>query len=101
MAFREMAAMAHLANIQVCRHAGPEFGISAMAHVHLMSTIPNATLGNQTYATTIADDICNEPTADFQEGALAVPDQPGIGVTLDPDKVSKFAEMYRKMRVRT
>lgn len=98
MAFREMAAMANLANIQVCRHAGPEFGISGLAHLHVMATIPNATLGNQTYATTIADDIVNEPTADFKEGTLAVPDRPGIGVTLDPDKVAKYAEMYRKMR---
>lgn len=98
MAFREMAAMAQLANIQVCRHAGPEFGISATAHLHVMATIPNATLGNQTYATTIADDIVNEPTADFKEGSLAVPQRPGIGVTLNPDKVAKYAEMYRKMR---
>lgn len=98
MAFREMAAMAHLANIQVCRHAGPEFGISGLAHLHVMATIPNATLGNQTYATTIADDIVNEPTADFREGSLAVPQRPGIGVTLDPDKVAKYAEMYKKMR---
>jgi L-alanine-DL-glutamate epimerase-like enolase superfamily enzyme len=100
MAFREMAAMARLANIQVCRHAGPEFGISAMAHVHLMSTIPNATLGNQTYATTIADDIVNETTDDFQGGALRVPQTPGIGVTLNPDKVAKYAQMYREMRGR-
>lgn len=101
MAFRDMAAMAHLANIQVCRHAGPEFGISATAHLHLMSTIPNATLGNQTYATTIADDIVNEPITDFQQGTLAVPNRPGIGVTLDADKVAKYAEMYRKMRGQT
>jgi L-alanine-DL-glutamate epimerase-like enolase superfamily enzyme len=100
MAFREMAAMADLANIQVCRHAGPEFGISAMAHVHLMATIPNATLGNQTYATTNADDIVVEKTDDFRQGALAVPDAPGLGVTLDRDKVAKYAAMYRKMRGR-
>jgi len=100
MAFREMAAMAKLANIQVCRHAGPEFGISGIAHVHLMATIPNATLGNQTYATTIADDIVNEKTDDFHEGTLAVPDAPGLGVTLDLDKVATYAGMYRKMRGR-
>ena len=98
MAFREMAAMAKLANIQVCRHAGPEFGISGMAHVHLMATIPNATLGNQTYATTIADDIVNEKCDAFHDGALVVPDAPGLGVTLDRDKVAKYAQMYRKMR---
>jgi L-alanine-DL-glutamate epimerase-like enolase superfamily enzyme len=100
MAFREMAAMAHLANIQVCRHAGPEFGISGIAHVHLMATIPNATLGNQTYATTIADDIVNEKVDDFHDGGILVPDAPGLGVTLDRDKVAKYREMYRKMRGR-
>ncbi|HYC44116.1 MAG TPA: mandelate racemase/muconate lactonizing enzyme family protein [Burkholderiales bacterium] len=98
LAFREMAAMAQLANMQVCRHAGPEFGISGMAHVHLMATIPNATLGNQTYATTIADDIVNERTDDFRQGALLVPNAPGIGITLNRDKVMNYAEMYRKMR---
>jgi len=98
LSFREMAAMAHLANIAVCRHAGPEFGVSAVAHLHLNATIPNLTLGNQTYATTISDDIVNEPCNDFVDGALAVPNRPGIGVTLDLDKVAKYAEMYRRMR---
>ena len=97
-ALREMAAMAQLANIQVCRHAGPEFAISGFAHLHAMSTIPNASLGNQTYATTIADDIVNEPTTAFRDGSLTVPQTPGIGVTLDRDKVAKYAEMYVKMR---
>jgi len=98
LAFREMAAMANLASMQVCRHAGPEFGISGIAHLHALATIPNLSLGNQTYATTISDDIVVEPTADFVDGSLAVPDRPGIGVTLDRDKVGKYAEMYRKMR---
>lgn len=98
LGFRTMAAMAELANIQVCRHAGPEFGISATAHLHLMSTIPNATLGNQTYATTIADDIVNEPISEFAEGCLQVPDGPGIGVTLNRDKVTHYAQMYQELR---
>ncbi|MBI4193581.1 MAG: mandelate racemase/muconate lactonizing enzyme family protein [Betaproteobacteria bacterium] len=98
MAFRELAGMARLANIGICRHAGPEFGISAAAHLHLIATIPNLTLGNQTYATTIADDVVNETVSEFEEGALPVPDRPGIGVTLNPDKVAKYSEMYRKMR---
>lgn len=97
-AFREMAAMAHLANMSVCRHAGPEYGISATAHLHLMATIPNATIGNQTYATTISDDIVNEPTACFEKGGLRVPDKPGLGITLNQDKVEKYAEQYVKMR---
>jgi L-alanine-DL-glutamate epimerase-like enolase superfamily enzyme len=95
---KEMAAMAKEANIAVCRHAGPEYGISSTAHLHVLATIPNLTSGNQTYGTMIADDVVQEPTRDFQQGALKVPDAPGIGVTLDPDKVARYAAMYRDLR---
>ena len=98
LSFREVAAMAQLANMSVCRHAGPEFGISAAAHLHLIATLSNLTLGNQTYATTNSDDIINEPTTDFVDGTLALPTAPGIGVTLNPDKVARYAEMYLQMR---
>ena len=96
--FREMAAMAAQSAMQVCRHAGPEFGVSATAHLHLAATIPNLTSGNQTYATTIADDIVVEPVSQFSNGSLAVPERPGIGVTLDYDKVAKYAALYRELR---
>jgi L-alanine-DL-glutamate epimerase-like enolase superfamily enzyme len=98
LSFREVASMAALANISICRHAGPEFGISAIAHLHLVATIPNLSLGNQTYATTIADDIVEQSGTDFVDGTLPVPIGPGIGVTLDYDKVGRYAEAYRKMR---
>jgi len=96
-AFREMAAAAALAGIGVCRHAGPELGISAAAHLHLMATIPNATLGNQTYATTVASDIVNEPINTFVDGCLRVPDAPGLGVTLDRDAVERHVRLYREL----
>lgn len=95
---KEMAATAASAHMQVCRHAGPEYGISSTAHLHVCATIPNLSTGNQTYGTMIVDDIVNEPTRDFRRGSLVVPDRPGIGVTLNPDKVAKYAEMYRQMR---
>lgn len=95
---REMSAMAAEANIEVCRHAGPEYGISSTAHLHVLSTIPNLTLGNQTYGTMIVDDVVQEPTRDFRDGTLSVPDRPGIGVTLDQDKVARYAAMYRDLR---
>lgn len=95
---KEMSAMAKEANIGVCRHAGPEYGISSMAHLHVLATLPNLTTGNQTYGTMIVDDIVHQPTRSFENGCLRVPDGPGIGVTLDPAKVAKYAEMYREMR---
>jgi L-alanine-DL-glutamate epimerase-like enolase superfamily enzyme len=96
--YKEIAAMANLANMFVSRHAGPEFGISATACLHASATIPNLTTGNQTYATLIADDIVNEETRKFEKGCLTVPNLPGIGVSLNYDKVEKYREMYLKSR---
>src|SRR5262249_37300884 len=50
---RAIASMARLVNMDVCRHASAEYGISATAHLHLAATIPNLTTGNQTYRTMI------------------------------------------------
>lgn len=96
--FKEIAAMAALANMGICRHAGPEYGVSATACLHAAATIPNLTTGCQTYATMLADDIVNEETRTFEEGCLVVPNRPGIGVTLNYDKVEKYNEMYLKSR---
>ncbi len=96
--YKEIAAMAELANIDICRHAGPEFGISATACLHASATIPNLTTGCQTYATMVADDIVNEDTRNFEDGCLVVPNRPGIGITLNYDKVEKYKEMYLKSR---
>jgi len=93
-----IAAMADLAGIPVCKRAGPEYVISAMAHVHVFATLPNVTAGCQTFATMIQEDIVNEPTNEFHDGCLLLPSAPGIGVTLNADRVKKYADMYRAMR---
>jgi len=98
LSFRELANEAQSAGMNICLHAGAEFGISATAHLHVMATIPNATLGNQTYATTITEDIVYEPTTHFHGGTLIVPDRPGLGITLNRTAVRKYAELYRTIR---
>ena len=33
----------------------------------------------------------------YRDGAIAVPDAPGLGVKLDRDKVGRYAELYREL----
>jgi L-alanine-DL-glutamate epimerase-like enolase superfamily enzyme len=34
---------------------------------------------------------------DYRDGAIAVPDGPGLGVTLDRDKLAEYAELYERL----
>ena len=33
----------------------------------------------------------------YKEGAIAVPEGPGLGVSLDRDRLGKYAELYRTL----
>jgi glucarate dehydratase len=34
---------------------------------------------------------------EYRDGAIAVPDGPGLGVTLDRDKLAEYAELYERL----
>jgi glucarate dehydratase len=33
----------------------------------------------------------------YEDGAIRVPSAPGLGVRLDPDKVARYAELYKRL----
>ena len=33
----------------------------------------------------------------YRNGAIRVPDGPGLGVEVDPDKIRQYAELYREL----
>lgn len=95
LALKKVAAACQMAGVPFCRHSQPELGISLAAGIHVMATIPNLTDGNQTYAPLLRDDIVEEvmkPDVDL----MKVMDTPGLGVTLNQDKLKQYAELYEK-----
>jgi L-alanine-DL-glutamate epimerase-like enolase superfamily enzyme len=81
----------------VCKHTHGEFGLAAAAGQHILLTIPNACLGHQQTAQIMADDILVEriPIADGPLWGRI--DKPGLGVTVDEDKVARYHADYRKL----
>ena len=35
---------------------------------------------------------------EYKDGSIAVPDKPGLGVTLNREKLAEYAELYRRLR---
>ena len=89
-----MAQIAHLDGIAVCKHTNGELGITAAAYHHVMMALPNSTLGNQQTATLIADDIIKESLPIATGPRWNAIEAPGLGITVDEDKVARFHEAY-------
>lgn len=93
-AFRKAAAAAELFGVPVVRHSFCELGIGLAAAAHVVASTANCTLANQAYTTYVSEDIIQKPL-EIRAGALALPDGPGLGVTLDDARFTAARERFR------
>jgi L-alanine-DL-glutamate epimerase-like enolase superfamily enzyme len=93
--FKKVAAAAEFADTPVVKHSFGDLGVSTFAAAHVLATCPNAGLAHQTHYQLLADDVIVGGPPSFEEGGLALPDGPGIGVALDRERVEEYAELFR------
>jgi glucarate dehydratase len=94
--FMTLIHASHLEGWQVCKHTHGEFGLAAAAGQHAMLAAPNACLGHQQTAQIMADDILSEPLPIASEPRWGRLQGPGLGVTVDEDKLMHYHEDYLK-----
>jgi len=92
---KRSAGICEAAGLPVVKHSLGELGVALAAAVHVLATIPNARFANQGYTALLADDVTDAFGGPRAGSRVAVPTGPGLGVTLDPDKVDRYAECYR------
>ena len=68
------------------------------AMIHLAATIPQITLASDTHYPWLPEnaDIIQGPKLAIREGKMEIPAGPGLGVALDPEKLARAAENYKK-----
>ena len=88
----EVAAIARAAGIEIYGGCMFETGLAHAAGAHLMAAVPDLVLQCEFYMATYyaADDILTQPFP-VKHGRVHVPDGPGLGVAVDPDKLAKYA----------
>ncbi|NUT97722.1 MAG: glucarate dehydratase [Saccharothrix sp.] len=93
---KELAAICRTFDIGLSMHSNSHLGISLAAMTHLAAATPNLNYACDThYPWNSADDVLVSPLS-FVDGALPVPDGPGLGVELDRDALARLAENYEK-----
>jgi len=94
---KDLTAICQTFNLGVAMHSGSEFGIELAAMLHTASTIPAMTMEGDAHYHYLEDDIIVGGKMQYVNGAIKVPEGPGLGVTLDEEKMEKYERYFEKM----
>jgi glucarate dehydratase len=81
----------------VAVHSSGELGIQLATMLHLGAVIPNLSFAADAHYHELVDDVIAGGKLAYQNGSIAVPAAPGLGVRLDRDKLAKYREMYDRL----
>jgi glucarate dehydratase len=81
----------------VAVHSSGELGIQLATMLHLGAAIPNLSFAADAHYHHLTDDIIAGGKMKYVKGEIAVPTGPGLGVTIDRDKLNQYAELYKKL----
>lgn len=77
-------------------HSSGELGIQLATMLHLGAVLPNLTFAGDAHYHHLTDDVIEGGKFAYRDGTIEVPDGPGLGVTLDRDRVERYATLYRQ-----
>src|SRR5438045_2050752 len=81
----------------VAVHSSGELGIQLATMLHLGACIPNLSFAADAHYHHLTDDIIEGGRLKYENGSIAVPTDPGLGVTLNREKLAEYAELYKKL----
>jgi glucarate dehydratase len=81
----------------VAVHSSGELGIQLATMLHLGAVIPNLSFAADAHYHHLVDDVIEGGKFAYQDGSIAVPTGPGLGVTLDRDKLAAYSELYKRL----
>jgi glucarate dehydratase len=81
----------------VAVHSSGELGIQLATMLHLGAVIPNLSFAADAHYHHLTDDVIQGGKLKYENGEIAVPTAPGLGVKLDHDKVAEYRELYRRL----
>jgi glucarate dehydratase len=78
-------------------HSSGELGIQLATMLHLGAVLPNLRFAADAHYHHLLDDVIEGGLMHYKDGAIAVPEGPGLGISLDRDRLGKYAELYRTL----
>jgi glucarate dehydratase len=97
-AFRHLGVICRTLGWGLSQHSNSHLGISFAAMIHAAASIPNLLYASDThYPWNAASDIVHETDRfQFRDGSIDLWDSPGLGVTIDEDRLAAAAAAYEQ-----
>ncbi len=93
---KDLCAVCRTFNLGVAMHSGAEFGVELAAMLHTAATIPEMHFAGDAHYHYLDDDIIAGGKMPYVDGAIRVPDGPGLGVALDEEKMARYERYYEE-----
>jgi glucarate dehydratase len=90
----ELARICRTWGIGMSMHSNSHMGISLAAMTHLAAAVPNLTYACDTHYPWQSEEIIVGGKLQFEDGALTVPEGPGLGVELDRAQLERMHQLY-------
>ncbi|MGW1538754.1 glucarate dehydratase family protein [Streptomyces sp. NPDC002309] len=84
---QQLAAVCRTFGVGVSMHSNTHLGISLAAMTHAAATVPGLHHACDSHYPWQTEDVLTERPV-FENGSVKVPDTPGLGVELDPDRLA-------------
>ncbi len=78
-------------------HSSGELGIQLATMLHLGAVLPNLTFAADAHYHHLVDDVIEGGKRAYCHGGMAVPTAPGLGVTLDRERVARYHEDFLRL----
>ncbi len=101
-AVQQLAMLCDTLGAGVSMHSNNHLGVSLMIMAHACAASPAMRYACDTHYPwqTAQDEVVAGGRIPFQDGAVVIPDKPGLGVDLDWDQVARLEERYHKLPLR-
>ncbi|MBY6682750.1 glucarate dehydratase [Rhodococcus sp. BP-316] len=97
---RLLAGICDTFGLGLSMHSNSHLGISLAAMVHLAGATPNLTYACDTHWPWKTQDVVVPGVLRIENGAVAVPTGPGLGVELDEDALARLHQQYLDCGIR-
>jgi glucarate dehydratase len=96
-AMMKLKGACEMFQINLNYHSAGELGIATAAYLHLAAATPALPHALDTHVTELSGDVVKEGVIGLTgHGSMRVPDRPGLGIDLDPDRLAAAAAAYAR-----
>ncbi|WP_425052108.1 enolase C-terminal domain-like protein [Psychromarinibacter sp. S121] len=100
-ASRDLAEICRIWGLGLSMHSNSHLGISLAAMTHLAAATPNLTYDCDTHQPWQTDEVIEGGKLPIVDGAVKVPEGPGLGVTLDRAELKRLKANFEALEYRT